>query len=417
MINDIVADNEFIQKNLHESTISELFDLYGQNTANYEQMTADQQEILDWFLNSEMKGLNESAFNNLFGLYDDNVNAFKTMTDAEIKELTSSFVPQFNTTFQTMADVIKGEGGFVPTCKDAFDALNELGKTYLAELTKLYDEYIKKSEAVQNETQDLVKDNDELIKTYQDQLDQIQLVIDELEKLEKAYATAAESAKKAATEAKAYWTAAQNQNANVDSNIKDAAPKPTVTENTKETVKKEEQKQSLALNSYVKVKSGQTWYAASDGSGSSGTARSGTIVKINSGSKYPYNIDWLGWVKREAIEGYDTGGYTGEWSNSDGKLAMLHQKELVLNANDTKNILNAVEILRGITSNLGQALMNQMASISAAGATAMAGAVGSEGLEQNVHIDAQFPNVKDSREIETALNNLVNMASQHIQKN
>ena len=96
---------------------------------------------------------------------------------------------------------------------------------------------------------------------------------------------------------------------------------------------------------------------------------------------------------------------------------MLHQKELVLNANDTKNILNAVEILRGITNNLGQALMNQMASISATGATAIAGAIDSESLEQNVHIDAQFPNVKDSREIETALNNLVNMASQHIQKN
>ena len=419
MINDIVADNEFIQKNLHESTLSELFDLYGQNTANYEQMTADQQEILDWFLNSEMKGLSESAFNNLFGLYDDNVNAFKTMTDEEIKELTGSFVPQFNTTFQTMADVIKGEGGFVPTCKEAFDALNELGKTYLAELTKLYDEYIKKSEAVQGETKDLVKDNTALIKAYQDQLDQIQVVIDELEKLEKAYAAAAESAKKAATEAKEYWTAAQNQNANVDSNIKDAAPKPTKTEQPKETVTKpqEEQKQSLALNSYVKVKSGQTWYEASDGSGRSGTARSGTIVKINSGSKYPYNIDWLGWVKKEAIEGYDTGGYTGEWNNSDGKLAMLHQKELVLNANDTKNILNAVEILRGITNNLGQALMNQLARISATRATQIAGPIDTESLEQNVHIDAQFPNVKDSREIETALNNLVNMASQHIQKN
>lgn len=96
---------------------------------------------------------------------------------------------------------------------------------------------------------------------------------------------------------------------------------------------------------------------------------------------------------------------------------MLHQKELVLNANDTKNILNAVEILRGITNNLGQALMSQMASISATGTTAIAGTVDSESLEQNVHIDAQFPNVKDSREIETALNNLVNMASQHIQKN
>ena len=33
-------------------------------------------------------------------------------------------------------------------------------------------------------------------------------------------------------------------------------------------------------------------------------------------------------------------------------------------------------------------------------------------LEQNVHIDASFPNVRDSREIEEAFNNLVNIASQ-----
>jgi len=33
-------------------------------------------------------------------------------------------------------------------------------------------------------------------------------------------------------------------------------------------------------------------------------------------------------------DSYDTGGYTGEWSN-DGRLAFLHQKELVLNAEDT----------------------------------------------------------------------------------
>ena len=34
-----------------------------------------------------------------------------------------------------------------------------------------------------------------------------------------------------------------------------------------------------------------------------------------------------------------------------------------------------------------------------------------ETLEQNVHIDASFPNVKSAQEIENALNNLVNIAS------
>ena len=45
-----------------------------------------------------------------------------------------------------------------------------------------------------------------------------------------------------------------------------------------------------------------------------------------------------------------TGGYTGEWSNGsnidNGRLAFLHQKELVLNEHDTENFLTALEILR-----------------------------------------------------------------------
>jgi hypothetical protein len=51
------------------------------------------------------------------------------------------------------------------------------------------------------------------------------------------------------------------------------------------------------------------------------------------------------------LDSYDTGGYTGDWGN-DGKLAMLHEKELVLNKSDTKNMLTIVDIVRGIISDL-----------------------------------------------------------------
>jgi len=51
-----------------------------------------------------------------------------------------------------------------------------------------------------------------------------------------------------------------------------------------------------------------------------------------------------------AVKGsFDTGGYTGSWG-SDGKLAMLHEKELVLNKEDTRNILSAVDIVRTLDS-------------------------------------------------------------------
>ena len=36
----------------------------------------------------------------------------------------------------------------------------------------------------------------------------------------------------------------------------------------------------------------------------------------------------------------------------------------------------------------------------------------SQRLDQNVKIEANFPNVKNANEIETAFNNLVNLASQ-----
>jgi hypothetical protein len=49
------------------------------------------------------------------------------------------------------------------------------------------------------------------------------------------------------------------------------------------------------------------------------------------------------------LDSLDTGGYTGSWG-TDGKLAMLHQKELVLNPDDTTNFLASLEILREIMS-------------------------------------------------------------------
>jgi hypothetical protein len=39
-------------------------------------------------------------------------------------------------------------------------------------------------------------------------------------------------------------------------------------------------------------------------------------------------------LKKAGIQGYDTGGYTGSWG-SEGKLAILHEKELVLSSEDT----------------------------------------------------------------------------------
>lgn len=125
-------------------------------------------------------------------------------------------------------------------------------------------------------------------------------------------------------------------------------------------------------------------------------------------------------VKSHTI-GYATGGYTGSFDNEDGKLAFLHEKELVLNQEDTENILSAVSAVRTLGPNLfkqierildnnimaGQNLLNaRMASSTT---------ISSDGqiVEQIVHIQADFPGVSSAAEIEAALNNIVNDAAQY----
>lgn len=108
---------------------------------------------------------------------------------------------------------------------------------------------------------------------------------------------------------------------------------------------------------------------------------------------------------------YDTGGYTGEWGQ-DGKLAVLHQKELVLNASDTANMLDIVNIVRDIVQQIdAQALYSRGRRFDLPRIGTRA-----ETLEQNVHIEANFPNATSHQEIEQAFDNLINLASQYANK-
>ena len=114
--------------------------------------------------------------------------------------------------------------------------------------------------------------------------------------------------------------------------------------------------------------------------------------------------------KRIKVEKFDTGGYTGSWG-SEGKMAMLHEKEIVLNRDDTSNLLSAVGMIRQIaeiidlnaysSAGFGSNLINSMN-------TAQAGT-----LEQVVHITAEFPNAVDKNEIYAAFGEIVNLASQY----
>ena len=108
---------------------------------------------------------------------------------------------------------------------------------------------------------------------------------------------------------------------------------------------------------------------------------------------------------------FATGGYTGEWGSS-GKLAILDEKELILNQNDTANMLSAIQLTREIMNAIDIGANYASLGFGNLVATSLRDN-NKEVLEQNVHITAEFPNVNDHNEIELALRNLTNTASQY----
>ena len=121
----------------------------------------------------------------------------------------------------------------------------------------------------------------------------------------------------------------------------------------------------------------------------------------------------LGWVKYSQL--FDTGGYTGSWSNGfdgakNGKLAFLHQKELVLNANDTENVLAAVSMVRDVIAAMKGDSVKSLLSIGNA-ANIARNDIGN--LQQNIEIYADFPAAESAAEIKSALEGLAQQAVQY----
>lgn len=112
-----------------------------------------------------------------------------------------------------------------------------------------------------------------------------------------------------------------------------------------------------------------------------------------------------------SAERFATGGYTGEWGSS-GKLGILDEKELILNQNDTANMLSAIQLTREIMNAIDIGANYASLGFGNLVATSLRDS-NRETLEQNVHITAEFPNVNDHNEIELALKNLTNTASQY----
>lgn len=102
---------------------------------------------------------------------------------------------------------------------------------------------------------------------------------------------------------------------------------------------------------------------------------------------------------------FDTGGMYGSWTGSSGNQtpipAFLHEKELVLNKEDTKNFLEGIMAQRDMLRQYsGMGMEGIIKAIGLGGATTY------NTSSQEVHIHAEFPNATSSNEIQDAFRGL-----------
>lgn len=179
---------------------------------------------------------------------------------------------------------------------------------------------------------------------------------------------------------------------------------------------------------------GGTYYYDSYGTAPMGNRGPGKQVKVTQvktdDRPYPIHVQSTdsayGWLKKDQLTGYDTGGYTGDWQGDDGKLALLHQKEIILNAEDTKNILDAVQTVRdmsALSSSIEEMIMKNISSMimkmsNLNSNTNYTTTENTNNSTENIyHISAEFPNANDVSSIKEALLSLPNIVSQRIAEN
>lgn len=130
---------------------------------------------------------------------------------------------------------------------------------------------------------------------------------------------------------------------------------------------------------------------------------------------------------------FATGGYTGDNVPASGALAVLDNKELVLNEDDTANMLKMIYAVRDMQNKVStntnsssildglniDGIIKQIMQTTVQSFTAAAASISNfniskepQDINQNVSISANFPNVQNHNEIELAIQNLTSIAAQ-----
>lgn len=409
-INALLEENGYIRTNLMESAFADLAALYGSDIANFQQMSMEEQDIL-----------------------------------------MGQIVPNWDSGIQDMIDTMTNpETGFGPMCKLAMEELDLATQEYNESLAMIKQTSEDSFGAAQEgyttnielarELAEAQQTNIDRTKEEKDAIGELKLEVDNLVQSYKDAYTAAKDALTAAQKLREYEAeqaakeAAKNnpggsggsgdgdKGSKGDTGGKDGGNGGGKTRLTSEIID--------GVAGAIWYWSPSAWGTGNErkqkmeskfGAGAYNTIQSYINDHVTVGGKMKKSFNY-GWGERNKYKNYyyskfDTGGYTGDWPGSDGRMAMLHKKELVLNADDTKNFLSAINLVRDMESMLA-AMNDSMLSRTSGMTASLAPSLGfddaaSNTVNQNVSIQASFPGVSSRAEIEEAFQNLVNIASQH----
>ena len=125
-------------------------------------------------------------------------------------------------------------------------------------------------------------------------------------------------------------------------------------------------------------------------------------------------------LEKLGLPTFKTGGYTGSWG-PQGRLAILHEKELILNQDDTESLINIIRDYGNIKNNNSINILNSSFNDIISKIKTLINSINLNSnqqiTEQRVSIEASFPNVSVANEIEEAFNNILNQAAQYASLN
>ena len=352
-------------------------------------------------------------------LNDSALVAFDTISEATRDTLTGpeGILPEWQSALWTIAATYENE--FVPRVVDAMNYLQQANQSYVDGLAIMQQAANRTTEQIAlglaydtAYTNSLDEATKALLQTQDAQLSKAEQVYDSLKKNEQAFKDQSQAAIDAANALFLYWLALNGQTASgLPYSVEGKTPNikvqtPSITSN--------QPSYTSSGNNGSSTSGSTSGVGSSAGNNSSSSSKQtydyrGIPTQYTPGNSSVYQSSNRGLVR------YASGGYTGEWNNSP-KLALLDQKELVLNAEDTRNILDSVNIVRTIADKVSAITGAAAASMSATSAAGLMSTIG-QTILQDVIINADFPAVQDAAQIKQAFNELVNLASQRASTN